>query len=291
MDGLGIGAHLGGGVVFDLQLDILCARNFAKTLHRFLQKVSRRDRLDVETLFAGFHPRQGEQIFGEARHAQSALANDVEKFAGVVVFRRAVEQGLGVALNGSQRSAQFVRDVGNKIAARFLHPLGLGKITQHGHRAAAGHGRGGHVEGASRQDGCGPRGKHLACFTCVPHRGQEIGIANGLDQRSVLARVLRDQFVHGLVRPLHAIVGADGDDGILHAVEQGFELALAGLQSGETFFQMAGGLVQRGGDLSDFVRRTLRRCVRSGLRRRRGRQSARCAASGGRSSARRWRKS
>jgi len=43
--------------------------------------------------------------------------------------------------------------------------------------------------------------------------------------------------VHGLIGPLHEAIGTDGDDRVLHAVEQGFELALAGLDGGETFFE------------------------------------------------------
>jgi len=46
--------------------------------------------------------------------------------------------------------------------------------------------------------------------------------------------------VHGLIGPLHEAIGTDGDDRVLHAVEQGFELALAGLDGGETFFDAAG---------------------------------------------------
>ncbi len=209
--------------------------------------------MDVETLFTGFHPCEGEQIFGEARHAQGVFTNDVEKFPAMVVFWRTVEQGFGVSLNGSQRGAQFVRDVGNEIAACLFYPLGLGKITQHGYRPPARHGGSGHVEGAARQNGRSPGAVHLAQFACLTYRGQEIRIANRLHQGRIFARVLGDQFVHGLVRPLHPIIGTHGDDGVLHAVEQGFELMLAGLQSDEAFLQMAGGLVQGGGHLADFI--------------------------------------
>ena len=151
MDGLGISSHPGRGQVFDHQFDILRPRDFAKALHRLLQQVRRRGGFDVETLLARFHPRQGEQVFGEARHAQRALADDLEKLAGVVVVRRAVQQGFGVALDGSQRRAQFVRDIGNEVATGLLHPFGLGKVAQDRHGAAAGHRRGGHIEGASRE--------------------------------------------------------------------------------------------------------------------------------------------
>ena len=105
MDGFGISTNQDSGGILDLQFHILRSREFAKTLHRFLEKVRWRDRLDVEALFAGFHAGEGEQIFCKARHAQRAFANDVEKFPGMVVVRRTVEQGFGVALNGSQRSA------------------------------------------------------------------------------------------------------------------------------------------------------------------------------------------
>ena len=83
--------------------------------------------------------------------------------------------------------------------------------------------------------------------------GEEIGIANGFDDRSVQASALRDEAIHGLVGPLHEAVGADGDDGVLHAVEQSFELALAGADGGESSFDLAGGFVDGGGDAADFV--------------------------------------
>jgi hypothetical protein len=41
----------------------------------------------------------------------------------------------------------------------------------------------------------------------------------------------------------------------LHAVEQGFELALAGTNSGETAFDLASSFVDGGGDTANFVER------------------------------------
>ena len=73
---------------------------------------------------------------------------------------------------------------------------------------------------------------------------------------------MRNEAVHGLVGPLHEAVGADGDDGVLHAVEQGFELALAGADGGKTFFDAAGGFIDGGGDAADFI---LRSFVDAGL--------------------------
>ena len=152
-----------------------------------------------------------------------------------------------------------MRDVGDEIAASFLDALGLGEIAEHGDGAAIGQGRGGDVEGAAGDDGGGAGGLHFFGGGGGFDGGEEIGIANGFDDGSVQARVLRDEAIHGLVGPLHEAVGADGDDGVLHAVEQSLELALAGAHGGETSFDLAGGLVDGGGDASDFVERTCRR--------------------------------
>ena len=225
------------------------------------------------------------------RDMRRALLRMMSRNSRVWLFSvRAVEQGFGIALNRSQRSAQLVRNIGDKIAPCLFHPLGLGQIAQHRHRAAAGHGRGGHVEGASRNNGCGPRGKYLSIFTRPAHSGQEIGIANGLHQQRILTGSLRNQFVHGLVRPLHAVVGTDRDDGVLHAVEQGFQLALAGLQRGETFLQMAGGLDREKPPPVRFHPPNFHRDARPNLRPRRDRQTERCAANAERSNTQPWRR-
>src|SRR3954471_23624824 len=67
--------------------------------------------------------------------------------------------------------------------------------------------------------------------------------------------MLWDQLIHTLVGPLHAIIRADCDDGVLHAVKQSLKLVLAGLQRSETFLQVAGGFVERGSDLPDLISR------------------------------------
>ncbi len=80
-------------------------------------------------------------------------------------------------------------------------------------------------------------------------------VADSLDDRGVEPGTLRDQTVHAAIGPLHPAIGVDGDDGILHGVEQGFELVLAGLDGEKTRFQLAGGLVEGHGDLADLVER------------------------------------
>src|SRR5213075_2240708 len=90
-------------------------------------------------------------------HAGRILANYLEELANMIAFGRSVEQGFGVALNGGQWRAQFVRNVGDEIAARLLHALGLGKIAQDSNRSSSRHRRCRHVEGAAGDDRVGTR--------------------------------------------------------------------------------------------------------------------------------------
>jgi hypothetical protein len=127
VDGFAVGVDVCvGNGIFDDEFDFVGAGCFAKALESVLKQFFRADFLNVEPLFPGFHAGEGEEILGQARHAGGILADDFEKFANVIVGERAVEQGLGVSLDGSKGSAQFVRDVGDEIAARFFHALGFG---------------------------------------------------------------------------------------------------------------------------------------------------------------------
>ena len=62
---------------------------------------------------------------------------------------------------------------------------------------------------------------------------------------------------HALVGPLHVAVGADGNDRVLHAVEQRFKLALAGAEFGEAALDLARGFVECAAEAADFVRRRI----------------------------------
>ena len=60
----------------------------------------------------------------------SVLADNFQKLARVIVFRRAVQQGFRVALNRGQRCAQFVGNISDEVAASFLNALGLSQVAQ-----------------------------------------------------------------------------------------------------------------------------------------------------------------
>ena len=86
---------------------------------------------------------------------------------------------------------------------------------------------------------------------------QKVGVPNRFDQRRTDAGPLY-QTVHPSICPLHSHIRANGNNGILHTVEQSLQFTLAGLKSCKTFFQAAAGLVERGRHVPDFVRGRLR---------------------------------
>jgi len=129
--------------ILDLQVNAVIAGDFAKALFSVVKEFGRRDGLGVETSFAGFDAGQREQVFREAGHAGGILADDFQKLAGGRdVVRSGVEQGFGIALDRSERGAQFVGNVGDEIAAGFFDALGFGKIAKHGDSATIGQRRG-----------------------------------------------------------------------------------------------------------------------------------------------------
>ena len=146
-------------------------------------------------------------------------------------------------------------NVGNKIAAGFVDTLGFGEIAEHGDSAAIGQGRGGDIEGAA-----GTMDVARVVFTCfvlvapltaARKSGSRMVSTTGAFRRVVL----RDKTIHGLIRPLHQPVGANRDHRVLHAIEQSFELALAGTHGGKTAFDLAGGFVDGSGDAANFIER------------------------------------
>ena len=134
----------------------------AKVGDGILQQSTRLDRLDFHFLLAGFHPRQGEQIIGKARHAIGVLADNLQELPDSRVrWRNRIQQGLGIALDGGQGSTQLVGNVGDEVAPRFLDALNFGDVMQHGDRASAGHGSGGNAEHASGKERDRPGAAYL----------------------------------------------------------------------------------------------------------------------------------
>ena len=117
--------------------------------------------------------------------------------------------------------------------------------------------------------------------TCVArrflNRGQKIRVANAVDQRRIQPRSAVQQPVHAAIGPLHASVDIDRNHRVLHAVEQRFQFALAGLHARKAFFDAARRLIQRRRHLADLVRRSGRdSAVRSPAATRSANSTIRC---------------
>ena len=182
----------------------------------------------IHGLLAGVEPRQPQQVGDQPLHPRRLPVNDAQKSLPRLFIVGVVNQRFGVALDGGQRRAQFVRDVGDEVAADLIRVLQVGDVVQHKHRAAAlGHHRGNApdqraiaVQRQRQLDAFGGPARHGARDLLDDGRmtdGFDVGTAAGLALE--LQQVARS-FVHELQPPLavddqHAFDHA-GEDG-LHA--------------------------------------------------------------------------
>ena len=85
---------------------------------------------EFEFLALLLHAREGQQILGEPRQPLCIVANDAEEAHVVVrIGQGAIDQRLGVPLDGGQRRAQFVRHVDHEIFADALQLFELGVLV------------------------------------------------------------------------------------------------------------------------------------------------------------------
>ncbi len=166
-----------------------------------------------------------------------------------------LEEGFDVAGDGGERGAQLVGDVGDEVAAGLLGALDLGDVVEDGDGSAIGSGRGIDFEDAGRSDRGGFSAARLAVVEGGLDAGQDLGIANGVDEGLSGAGGAGGDALHDGIGPADAAGGVNGDDGFLHAVEQGGELALLGFEGAEAGLEARGGGVEGVGDSGDLVER------------------------------------
>ncbi len=185
MHGVGIGHDESVGRARGLELDAGVDDDAAEGVDGVLQQHAGAHRLQRELVVGAFNAGEGEQILGEAIHAAGVFEDDAEEFergfrAGVGIF----DEGFNVALNGSERRAQLVADVGDELAAGFLRGLNAGDVVEHDQRAAGGQGRGVDLKDAARSKQAGAANAEFAAFERAADAGQQLRIADGVDQRA-----------------------------------------------------------------------------------------------------------
>ncbi len=119
--------------------------------------------------------------------------------AGVGIF----DERFHVALDGSERRAQFVADVGDEFAAGFLRGLDAGDVVEHDQRAARGQRRGVDLEDAAGSKQAGAAHAELVALEGSAHTGQQFGVANGVNQGTAGNELRSGDALHDGVGPAH----------------------------------------------------------------------------------------
>src|ERR1039458_259308 len=164
--------------------------------------------LVVRALDAG----QGQQILNKAVHAGGVLEDDAEELAGGFgAGIRVLDQRLDVALDGGERGAQLVADVGDKVAAGFFSGLDAGDVVEHDQRAARGQGGCVDLKDAAGDQRAGPAKADFPVLKGAVDAGQDLGIAHEVDQRAAGMDLGSGDALHGGVGPADQPLGSDGD--------------------------------------------------------------------------------
>jgi hypothetical protein len=99
-------------------------------------RLRRRDRQEVEPGASLLHGGEIEQVLDEQPQPLGVTVDDPDEFGGArLIGEAAVQERLGVSLDGRERGAQLVRHVGDEFAARLLQALQLGDVVEHRDRS------------------------------------------------------------------------------------------------------------------------------------------------------------
>src|SRR5712675_1323892 len=101
-----------------------------------LDKLRDIDSANLELKAVSIHFRKLQQVFREAGKASRMLDDDFEEALAILrIVHGAGEQRFRKTLNGRERSAELVGDVGHEIAAHALKSAQFGNVVKHDHSA------------------------------------------------------------------------------------------------------------------------------------------------------------
>ena len=246
MHGVGIGHDQRVGRARGLELNAGVDHDAADGVDRILKQNAGADRLQGELVVGAFDAGEGEQILGEAIHAAGVFENDAKEFeCGFGAGMRIFDQRFDVALDGSERSAQLVADVGDEFAAGFLRGLDAGDVVQHDQRAARGQRRGVDLKDAAGSKQAGAAHAELAALERAANAGQQFRIADEVDERPAGSNLRSGNALHDGVGPADEARRCDGDDRFLHGVEHDGQLVAAAFELGKVPAEPDRGLIER----------------------------------------------
>src|SRR5579864_8143311 len=249
-----IGQHRPIRYVFHCEFHLGGAGILLHGRSRFSKQNAGGMRTQIELFFARFHARQNQQVFREAAHALGIAADDLKKVASAVIEQSVrLKQRLRVSANGSERRAQFMRDVGDEIAPCFFHALDFGDVMEHGDNATIG-------QRLRRKRKRAPAGKGSDNRAFPPlglqsgvQRSEKIRMPQQFNHRRADAHALMENATDRLIGPANFHVRGNGNHSVSHAVEQSFQFRAALTHGGKIFFQTPRSAVQGHSHLAYFV--------------------------------------
>ena len=223
----------------------------------------RQERLGLHRQRAGslalFDPRQRQEILDDRREPVRLAGDDLEEAAVVGrVIRRSVEERLHEALDRRDGRLQFVRHVGDKVAADVLQPLHVGDVVEHDHRSPfARRVAQGRAAEADRAVADPVEDQivldRLAAVDCQQREAAEIRIADHLLQGAADDPLQIDvEQVGG--RPVdaqHPLPGVDRHDALDHAAEDGLLLGALAADRQAALDELFAEQAEGGGDVGE----------------------------------------
>ena len=138
-----------------------------------------------ELVVRTFNAGKSQQIFGEPIHPLCIFEDDLQELKrGDGVWMGVFDQRLNISLNRSERRAQFVADIGDKIATGTLCGFYARYIVKDGNGAASRQRRSVDLEDAPRSQRTRATVAHFAVFNCAVYARQQFRIAHGVNKRA-----------------------------------------------------------------------------------------------------------
>ena len=115
-----------------IQMQVAALQNLSAHAFGLGQSLTRVRGGQLQAARLAFQAGQSQQVADHAREISAVLENDLAETAAL---RRGVQadEGFRIALDGRERGAQFVRDVGHEVAAHALQAHQLRNVVEHGH--------------------------------------------------------------------------------------------------------------------------------------------------------------
>ena len=168
-----------------------------------------------------------------------------------------VEQGLGVALDGSERRAELVRDVGDEIAADLIGRLQVRDVVQHEDGAAPfGHHRRdvGHQRAAAVQYQVQLEAFGIVAAQRSPDLFGDAGVTERLEVRAARGLTIQlQQAARGFVDQLQAALPIHDQHALDHAGEDGLHACPVTGEIVDPASQLLNGRIHRARDPTQVV--------------------------------------